>query len=135
MVRRIVKRFSELRIWSGGVSHVAALTLLLSLSACLVGPDFVKPDAPIADKFLKATSSAMSESRDYRDWWKSFNDPVLNRLIELAYAQNLTLLSAGTRVIEARAALGIAVGEFYPQSQEAVGGLGYSGQSRKDPLD
>jgi NodT family efflux transporter outer membrane factor (OMF) lipoprotein len=76
----------------------------------------------------------MSESREYRDWWKSFSDPVLNRLIDIAYAQNLTLLSAGTRVIEARAALGIAVGEFYPQSQEAVGGIGYTGQSRTDPL-
>jgi len=51
---------------------------------------------------------------DYRTWWKVYNDPVLDRLIEIAYAQNLTLLSAGTRVIEARAALGVAIGEFYP---------------------
>ncbi len=108
--------------------------MTLPLAACLLGPDFTAPPAPVSEKFLKATSPAMSESKDYRDWWKSFNDPVLNRLIELAYAQNLTLLSAGTRVIEARAALGIAIGEFYPQSQEGVGSLGYAGQSRKDPF-
>jgi NodT family efflux transporter outer membrane factor (OMF) lipoprotein len=108
--------------------------LLLPLAACLVGPDFTEPPAPLAAKFLKAGGPALADAQDYRDWWKSFNDPVLNRLIELAYAQNLTLLSAGTRVIEARAALGIAVGEFYPQSQQAVGGVSYTGQSRTDPF-
>jgi NodT family efflux transporter outer membrane factor (OMF) lipoprotein len=118
----------------GRASRVAAIMLALPLAACLLGPDFTPPPAPISEKFLKASGPAMSESKDYQEWWKSFNDPVLNRLIELAYAQNLTLLSAGTRVIEARAALGIAVGEFYPQSQQAVGGIGYTGQSRTDPL-
>jgi outer membrane protein TolC len=46
-----------------------------------------------------------------------FNDPVLLRLIELAYEQNLTLRTAGVRVLEARAQLGIAIGEIYPQQQ------------------
>lgn len=114
--------------------RVASLTLLLPLAACLLGPDFKDPPAPISEKFLKAAGPALTDAQDYRDWWKSFNDPVLNHLIDTAYAQNLTLLSAGTRVLEARAALGIAVGEFYPQSQEAVGGIGYTGQSRTDPL-
>ena len=56
--------------------------------------------------------------------------PVLDRLIEIAYAQNLPLLSAGTRVIEARAALGVAIGELYPQSQQATGGPNLYGGSR-----
>jgi outer membrane protein TolC len=45
---------------------------------------------------------------------------VLNRLIEIAYDQNLTLVSAGTRVLEARAQLGVAIGEFYPQVQQGT---------------
>jgi NodT family efflux transporter outer membrane factor (OMF) lipoprotein len=114
--------------WAGAVG------LLLPLAACLVGPDFERPPAPISEKFLKAAGPAMSDSREYRDWWRSFNDPVLNRLIDIAYAQNLTLMSAGTRVIEARASLGIAIGEFYPQSQQLDAGLTYSGQSRVDPF-
>ena len=104
--------------------------LLAPLAACLVGPDFKPPLAPVAERFLKAGGPVLAGSENYRDWWKSFNDPVLNRLIELAYAQNLTLLSAGTRVIEARAALGIAIGEFYPQQQQGVGGVAYNGESR-----
>ena len=41
-----------------------------------------------------------------RDWWKSFHDATLNQLTDIAYNQNLTLLSAGTRVLQARARRG-----------------------------
>ena len=37
-------------------------------------------------------------------------------------------------MIEARAALGVAIGEFYPQSQQATGAVTYIGQSRPDPI-
>ena len=116
-----------------GSRGAAASVMLASLAACMVGPDFKKPIAPVAERFLKEGGPVLVANADYRSWWKVFNDPVLNRLIDLAYAQNLTLLSAGTRVIEARAALGIAIGEFYPQSQQAVGALTRTGLSRDDP--
>src|SRR3954452_5974241 len=111
------------------ISRLAGVCIaLLPLTACLVGPDFKKPPAPIAEKYLKARGLDHGAA-DYRTWWKAFNDPVLDRLIEIAYAQNLPLLSAGTRVIEARAALGVAIGELYPQSQQATGGLTYIGEA------
>src|ERR1700745_3051642 len=65
-------------------------------------------------------------------WWRLFHDPVVDRLIALAYEQNLTLLSAGTKVLQARAALGIAIGEFYPQTQQGIGSLTYNLRSRAD---
>ena len=114
--------------------RLSAFLLFVPLSACLLGPDFKTPPPPISEKFLKGRGLVLTDHQDYQEWWKVFKDPVLNRLIELAYAQNLTLLSAGTRVIEARAALGIAVGELYPQSQQLLGSVGYSGQSRVDPF-
>ena len=55
-----------------------------------------------------------------------FNDPRLTRLIQLAYQQNLTLRTAGVRVLEARARLGIAIGEFYPQQQQLGASLTYN---------
>jgi NodT family efflux transporter outer membrane factor (OMF) lipoprotein len=113
---------------------VVACIALIPLTACLVGPDFKKPPAPIAEGFLKARGLDQAAPADYRTWWKVFNDPVLDRLIEIAYAQNLTLLSAGTRVLEARAALGVAIGELYPQSQQATGSVTYTGESRADPF-
>jgi NodT family efflux transporter outer membrane factor (OMF) lipoprotein len=59
-----------------------------------------------------------------------FGDPVLDRLIELAYQQNLTLQQAGLRILEARAQLGIAVGSLYPQQQQATADSTYVRSSR-----
>ncbi len=58
-------------------------------------------------------------------WWRSFHDPVLNRLVETAYARNLSLQIAGVRVLEARAKLNATVGNLFPQQQGAAGGLTY----------
>ena len=71
----------------------------------------------VGDKRVK------SEAADYRNWWQAFNDPVLDRLIDRAYQENLSLRMAGVRVLEARAQLGIATGELYPQTQQAFGSL------------
>ena len=109
--------------------------LALPMAACAVGPDFVPQPAPIAYEFIGANNrSVKSTDRDYRDWWKSFHDPTLNQLIHIAYNQNLTLLSAGTRVLQARAALGIAIGSFYPQVQQGTGSLIYNRTSAATPL-
>lgn len=107
----------------------------LLVAACAVGPDFVPQEAPVANKFIGASSrSAKSASKDYRDWWKSFRDPTLDQLIYTAYQQNLTLLSAGTRVLQARAVLGIAIGSVYPQVQQGAGSLIYNRTSAATPL-
>ena len=111
-----------------------AIALLLPLVACKVGPDFTPPTAPLAPKWLESGNpSVQTNHQDYQQWWMVFNDPTLNRLIDLAYQQNLTLLAAGTRVLEARAELGIAIGEFYPQTQQIGANVGYNQASRVDP--
>jgi outer membrane protein TolC len=80
----------------------------------------------VAEKWLEAGNASVdTRSQEYRDWWKVFHDPVLDRLIEIAYNQNLTLVSAGTQVLEARAQLGVAIGEFYPQVQQGSGSVTY----------
>ncbi len=101
------------------------LVFLLLASGCVkVGPDFVKPEATVAPAWLEAGDDRLrTGSEDYQHWWQAFNDPTLNRLIDTAYRQNLTLRLAGVRVLEARAQLGIAIGEIYPQSQQALGSV------------
>jgi NodT family efflux transporter outer membrane factor (OMF) lipoprotein len=103
---------------------IVIVSIILPLAACAVGPDFVPPDAPIANKFVGSNDrSIKTDHQDYRDWWRAFHDPTLSHLVQIAYDQNLTLLSAGTRVLQARAVLGIAVGSFYPQVQQGIGSL------------
>src|SRR5690348_13316786 len=102
-------------------------------AGCLVGPDFNSPSAPVAERWLEADNTSVdTRNQEYRDWWTVFHDPALNRLIEIAYNQNLTLVGAGTRVLQARAQLGVAIGEFYPQLQQGNGTVTYIRPSHAD---
>jgi NodT family efflux transporter outer membrane factor (OMF) lipoprotein len=87
-----------------------------------VGPNYTRPPAPVADHWIDANDKRVrSDSTDDCNWWTVFNDQALNDLVQLAYSQNLTLREAGFRVLQARATLGIAVGEIFPQHQDMVG--------------
>jgi NodT family efflux transporter outer membrane factor (OMF) lipoprotein len=97
-----------------------------------VGPNYGRPPAPVAQDWIDAADVRVrKQSDDLSQWWTVFNDPVLDRLICFAYRQNLTLREAGFRVLEARAQLGIAVGNFFPQTQDAFGGYTRTGLSRQ----
>jgi NodT family efflux transporter outer membrane factor (OMF) lipoprotein len=102
---------------------VGLFILMLMISGCaMVGPDYVKPEAPQPEKWLEANQPKIeTKDADVRDWWTVFRDPVLNKLIEAAYQQNLPLQIAGLRIYEARAQLGIAFGFQYPQTQQGAG--------------
>ena len=83
----------------------------------MVGPDFTRPDAPVSPDWMESRDSRISGGTvDYRAWWRSFNDPALDRIIEQAYTRNLSLKIAGLRVLEARAQLGISVGCCFPRT-------------------
>ncbi len=90
-----------------------------ALVGCTVGPDFKTPEAPInADWTPKGDARIATDTAADALWWHTFKDPVLDRLVELAYKQNLPLQVAGLRIVEARAQLGIATGRQFPQVQE-----------------
>ena len=105
--------------WFGPILCIAFL-----LFGCSVGPNYIKPKAEVSPKWLEEGDPRVkTAASDYRNWWKAFNDPVLDRLIERAYRENLSLRIAGVRVLEARAQLGIATGRLYPQTQQASGSV------------
>jgi NodT family efflux transporter outer membrane factor (OMF) lipoprotein len=106
-----------------GCRSAAALACALLLgSGCVVGPDFVPPQPSVADRWHEATAEGTTdEPVDYGAWWKGFDDQVLNRLVETAYRENLTLQVAAIRVLEARARLGVVRGLRGPQQQELAG--------------
>lgn len=107
------------------VSYVALLVLA---AGCMVGPEYKKPPVSIADGWIESESGVlpMTNDIDYAEWWRSLDDPVLNELMEMAYRQNLSLEVSGLRVVQAIAQRGIAIGQLYPQQQEA--GLSYARQ-------
>ena len=97
--------------------------LLFSVAGCTtLGPDFETPEAPVAKEWTDTDPEMLSnQPADHPEWWTVFNDPVLNGLIETAQSQNLTLRTAGMRVLQAQAQLGIATGSKYPQVQQLSG--------------
>jgi outer membrane protein TolC len=83
-----------------------------------VGPNYGKPPASVSPQWIDAADVRVrSDTDDLSQWWKVFNDPVLNDLVGHAYRQNLTLREAGFRVLQARAEYGVTVGGLFPQSQ------------------
>ena len=112
-------------------SYAATLLgVVLTLTGCAVGPHYVKPVVSVNDSWRGMGSPQISaQPATESAWWKAFNDPVLEQLIQLAYKQNLTLRVAGLRIMEARATLGIATGNQYPQVQQAFAGVNGVGLS------
>ena len=87
-----------------------------------VGPNYAKPAAPVAGSWIDSYDEQLKdELPNYADWWTTFNDPILNGLMEEVSQQNLTLKSAGLRVMQARYVRDITVGSIFPQQQEAFG--------------
>ena len=101
-------RITESPLWERARSrrgHQPRLTfsalLMLSLSACTVGPDFHKPQPTHITEWSKpskaATSQVIAETMNER-WWEVFNDPKLSALTQRALTDNLDLKLASSRL-------------------------------------
>ena len=100
-----------------------------------VGPEYHEPPAAVACKWIDEGDKRLKPGcDDLAQWWKVFNDPALSALICKAYYQNLTLREAGFRILQARAQLGIARGEFFPQNQNLAGSYTRFGRSKETAL-
>jgi NodT family efflux transporter outer membrane factor (OMF) lipoprotein len=87
-----------------------------------VGPNYGRPPAAVAPDWIDAADRRVrKESDDLSQWWRVFNDPVLDTLVCDSYRQNLTLRQAGFQVLLARAQVGVAIGGFFPQTQTMSG--------------
>lgn len=113
---------------------LASLLLLLATGCMKVGPDFKRPSTASPDAWIEAQYATSRPDLPMHDeWWKQLADPALENLITLARQQNLPLQATGVRILEARAQLGVAVGNLYPQTQQGVGGYTYTQASQSNP--
>jgi NodT family efflux transporter outer membrane factor (OMF) lipoprotein len=103
---------------------VLCVVLTGLLSGCTnLGPDYVQPEAEVESEWLESGDPLVS-SQPPADpaWWKNaFHDADLDRLVDTALEQNLTLRSAGLRVLQAQQQLAIAIGAQFPQQQQITG--------------
>ncbi|RLA73223.1 MAG: hypothetical protein DRG24_00825 [Epsilonproteobacteria bacterium] len=108
-------------IMKKSISYVSVVIFIAVMNGgCTqVGPDYVKPVAPATPSVWEQNLS--KSDHNITSWWKNFNDETLDLLVQKAYEENLDLKSAGLRILQARAALGISEGLLFPQ-QQSVGG-------------
>ncbi len=122
---------------------IGAATVYLLLSACMVGPDYRRPDLTLNDRYqtvaeaVPVTAAGASPESSIDQWWQGFDDPVLTRIVGRVLAGNLDLAAAQARVTQARAAARGAGADLLPegsldgsvarQRQSAVGAIGTLG--------
>ncbi|WP_207937417.1 efflux transporter outer membrane subunit [Pseudomonas promysalinigenes] len=89
--------------------------LALALAACAVGPDYKTPDtepARLDNSNMQAT--ALDRNRFESLWWKQFDDPVLNQLVQASLQGNRDLRVAFARFKSARAIRDDAANDQFP---------------------
>ncbi|MGG7447381.1 efflux transporter outer membrane subunit [Kosakonia oryzendophytica] len=113
-------------------------TLVLIVSACIlagctVGPDYSRPEAPVAEHYQALAQRRVSEPTHVATWWKGFGDPLLSQFVSDALAQNLDLAQASARMVQTRAGLGAATAALLPYGSVS-GQAARAGQSVETPL-
>ena len=103
----------------------------LALSACAVGPHNVAsttvPSVATAGPFLSAEAGVVSPTPLPADWWRLYDDPVLDALVADAASANTDVRQATARIARARAALRGARADRLPMTGLSAG-AGYARQ-------
>lgn len=84
---------------------LALLACLAWISGCTVGPDYRASNEPAVQLTQRPDAALYSNTRLQQDWWRQFQDPQLDALIDQALARNHDLRIAQARLLEARAVL------------------------------
>lgn len=109
---------------------VLVLSFLL-IAGCAIGPDYKRPamDIPQAFRFDGEGSREVADS----EWWRQFNDPVLEKLITEALANNKSVKIAAANVDRASGILMTTRSAFFPQIY--YGGVGQRSRASKNTIN
>src|SRR3972149_1027230 len=88
--------------------------LLLFIHGCAVGPDYCPPKVSVPESWSELPQEGKASPESLVQWWKTFNDPVLDSLIMRAVPSNLDLRIAEARVREARFQRGAIASDLWP---------------------
>src|ERR1035438_9603462 len=101
--------------------------IMAMLGACAVGPDFIRPAPPDADRYTREPLPATTVPADGQaqrftpgaaitaDWWRLFQSAQLDSVVRQAIANNPTLEAAEASLRQAQDNLRAGYGVFFPQ--------------------
>ncbi len=91
-----------------------------------VGPDYRPPAVKPVAEFRSQPAPPRTDSLADLSWWQVFHDVALRTMIETALEHNYDLELAADRVEQARALVGVAASQLYPQ----IGYQGFAGREK-----
>lgn len=105
------------RTGEGACATTAALLVLFAAlaSGCASGPDYQTPATPPLSAFPAGVGSSTATIET--NWWRGFNDPLLERVVTQASTNNHDLRLATARLREARALWTAARFDYVPTIQ------------------
>jgi len=101
--------------------------ILAMLAACTVGPNFVRPAPPAADRYTLEPTQPETIAADGRaqrfaregmvtsDWWRLFNSAQLDALVRQAISNSPTLQAQEANLRQSQDNLRAGYGVFFPQ--------------------
>lgn len=95
----------------------AGLSFVAILAGCTVGPDYVRPPAPVPAKYKEAEgwkAAAPQPAASGEAWWLVFKDPVLDGLERQVEVSNQNLKSAEAAYRTAQAIVAEARAGYFP---------------------
>lgn len=96
---------------------IAAAVLALSLSACTLGPDYQRPELPVAAEFKQAEGWKAASPADVLargEWWRLYGDAELDALVGRLNVDNQNLAAAEAQFRQARALVRGARSQLFP---------------------
>lgn len=102
-----------LKVSAKAALRAAPMALALLASACASAPHPGRAVQAVPPAYAEPATTG--EAADLSAWWRSFNDPVLDRLVTRALADNLDTQAVASRIREARAQEKIAGARGLPQ--------------------
>ena len=89
--------------------------ITLFLTSCTLGPDYERPTLILEDSFNNEENIEKIDKKlkDIK-WWKNFNDPILNILINRANQQNLDLQIAAKNIQFSQEKINGLIGHLFP---------------------
>ena len=73
------------------------------LGACAVGPDYRPPQTQISDTWIEQEATSLAESAPLADWWRAFDDPLMETYVAAALDANHDVRMSKARLREVRA--------------------------------
>ena len=116
---RLMTYLRAFHTWKGSCQlfHAGLAGVFMILTACTVGPDYVRPTAEVPGVYKEMEGWKVAQPEDHLTrgaWWEIFNDPQLNGLEEQVNISNQNVAVAEAQFRQGRALVQAARAAYFP---------------------